>query len=175
MKRFIQIIILLLFTSCTQIGDILPVTAPSIPQGLQEQIMGRINPEDELFSVGKASLTETGTLIAQAYATQNAKKLLKQKLKREVEIDFNSFLLDTDTYTRGLIKPVLNDLMSYTIDLSLKNSIQKGEWQGESSVYSLVAISRTEVLKLSKQVFSGYLSDVSGKLINIKDRIVGEN
>lgn len=176
MSKFIYIFLLLVFTSCANvqemISDALPVVAPNIPIELQEQIVSKVNPENEIFSVGKASINSTGTLLAQAKATQNAKILLKQKLKDEIKVQFNSFLLETDIYSREIIKPVLPELISYTVDLALKNINQKGQWQGETAVYSLVAIERNEVSKLSKKVFSGYLSDVSGKLNNIRTKII---
>ena len=167
---------LILLTGCTNIGnlidDAIPTKAPAIPVALQEQIAAKINPENEIFAVGAASLDRSGGLIAQAKANQNAKNLLKDKLRKEVKINFDSFLLNTDNYSRGIITPVLTDLVNYTVELSLKNSTQKGQWEGESSIYSLVAIDRNRVLELSKQVFSGYIGDISGKLNSIKEKVI---
>ncbi|WP_410207942.1 hypothetical protein [Fusobacterium sp.] len=167
---------LILLTGCTSISNFIdetiPTKAPAIPVALQEQIAGKVNPENEIFAVGASSLDRSGGLIAQAKANQNAKNLLKDKLKKEVKINFDSFLLNTDNYSRGIISPVLTDLINYTVELSLKNSTQKGQWEGENSVYSLVAIDRNKVLDLSKQVFSGYIGDISGKLNSIKEKVI---
>ena len=66
----------------------------------------------------------------------------------------------------------MTDLINYTVELALKNANQTGQWEGENSVYSLVSIDRNKVLELSKQVFSGYIGDISGKLNSIKDKII---
>lgn len=172
---FIFCAFLLVLTGCTSINDFideaLPTKAPAIPVALQEQVASKVNPENEIFAVGSASLDKSGGLIAQAKANKNARELLKQKLIKEVKINFDSFLLNTDNYTKGIINPVMTDLINYTVELALKNATQKGEWEGSNGVYSLVAIDRNKVLELSKQVFAGYLGDISGKLNNIKDKV----
>lgn len=172
---FIFCAFLLVLTGCTSINDFideaLPTKAPAIPVALQEQVASKINPENEIFAVGSASLDKSGSLIAQAKANKNARELLKQKLVKEVKINFDSFLLNTDNYTKGIINPVMTDLINYTVELALKNATQKGEWEGNNGVYSLIAIDRNKVLELSKQVFAGYLGDISGKLNNIKDKV----
>lgn len=178
MKKFFGFLYLCLIflTGCTSINNFIdeaiPSRASAIPVALQEQIAGKVNPENELFAVGSATLDKSGGLIAQAKATQNARNLLKEKLKKEVKINFDTFLLNTDTYTKGIISPVMTDLINYTVELALKNANQTGQWEGENSVYSLVSIDRNKVLELSKQVFSGYIGDISGKLNSIKDKII---
>lgn len=181
MKKFLLLFsaFLMLLAGCTSIGDFiddaLPARQPAVPVSLQEQIATKVNPENEIFAVGAASLDKSGGLIAQAKANKNAKDILKEKLKKEVKINFDSFLLNTDNYTRGIITPVMTDLVNYTVELAVKNSSQRGQWEGESSVYSLVAIDRNRVLELSKQVFSGYIGDISGKLNSIKEKVVETN
>lgn len=166
---------LLVLTGCTSINNFideaLPTKAPAIPVALQEQVASKVNPENEIFAVGSATLNKNGGLLAQAKANKNARDLLKQKLTKEVKLNFDSFLLNTDNYTKGIINPVMTDLINYTVELAIKNSTQKGEWEGTNSVYSLVTIDRNKVLELSKQVFAGYLGDISGKLNNIKEKV----
>jgi hypothetical protein len=177
MKKFILFITIFSFflSGCTSINTFidenLPKKNPTIPVALQEQIATKINPENELFAVGHASIDKSGSLIAQAKANKNAKDLLKEQIKKEVKINFNTFMLNTDTYSKGIISPVLNDLSDYTIDLALKSATQKGAWENDSAVYSLFAVDRERITQVSKQVFASYLGDISGKLNNIKERI----
>lgn len=177
MKKFILFITIFSFflVGCTSINTFidenLPKKNPTIPVALQEQIATKINPENELFAVGHANIDKSGSLIAQAKANKNAKDLLKEQIKKEVKINFNTFMLNTDTYSKGIISPVLNDLSDYTIDLALKSATQKGAWENDSAVYSLFAVDRERINQVSKQVFASYLGDISGKLNNIKERI----
>lgn len=177
MKKFSFIILgfLFLLTGCSSLNNLideaLPTKAPTIPVALQEQIATKINPENEIYSVGYATIDRSGSLIAQAKANKQAKDLLKEKVKKEVKINFNSFLLNSDTYSKSIISPVLSDLSDYTVDLVLKNASQKGAWENETSVYSLFSIERDQVTNISKQVFTGYLGDISGKLNNIRQKI----
>lgn len=175
MKKIIAFIFSFFLLGCISINNLidetLPKKNPTIPVALQEQIASKINPENEIFAVGYCNIDKSGTLIAQAKANKNAKDLLKEQVKKEVKINFNTFLLNTDNYSKNIISPVINDLADYTIDLAVKNSVQKGAWENDTSVYSLFALERNKITELSKQVFTGYLSDVSGKLNNIREKI----
>lgn len=177
MKKFIFYVAIFTFflSGCTSINNFIDETLPkrntTIPVALQEQIATKINPENELFAVGHSSIDKSGAIIAQAKANKHAKDLLKEQIKKEVKINFNTFMLNTDNYSKGIISPVLDDLSDYAIDLALKNSTQKGAWENDTAVYSLFAVNRDKVTEVSKQVFTGYLSDVSGKLNNIKNKI----
>lgn len=177
MKKFILILGLVLFfiTGCTSIDTIINEALPSknttIPVALQEQIATKINPENELFAVGHSSIDRSGSLIAQAKANKNAKESLKALIKKEVKVNFDVFMINIDNYSKGIISPVINDLTDYTVDLGLKNATQKGAWENDSAVYSLFAVDRDKIVELSKEVFSGYLGDISGKLNNIKSKI----
>lgn len=177
MKKILFILCVFLYTltGCTSINNFideaLPAKAPVIPVALQEQIASKINPENEIFAVASASVDKSGSLIAQAKANKAARQLLKRKLEKDIQINFDSFLVNTDNYTKGIITPVIPDLINYAIELSLKNASQKGEWEGTNSVFSLIAIERNKVLELSKQVFAGYIGDISGKLNSIKSKV----
>lgn len=177
MKKFIFLVSILSFllTGCSSINEFidenLPKKTTNIPVALQEQISTKINPENELFAVGFSSVDKSGSLIAQAKANKDAKELLKDQIKKEVKINFNTFMLNTDNYSKGIISPVLNELCDYAVDLSLKSATQKGAWENDSSVYSLFAVDREKINQVSKQIFTGYLGDISGKLENIKKKV----
>ena len=177
MKRFLLFISIFSFfvSGCTSfnnfIDETLPKRNPTVPVALQEQIATRINPENELFSVGYSTIDKSGAIIAQAKANKHAKELLREQLKKEVKINFDTFMLNTDNYSKGIISPVISDLSDYAIDLALKNATQKGAWENDTAVYSLFAVDRDKISEVSKQVFTGYLGDISNKLNNIKNRV----
>lgn len=177
MKKFIFIFILTIFfiSGCTSINTLineaLPTKSSTIPVALQEQIATKINPENELFAVGHANIDKSGSLLAQAKANKNAKEALKVQIKKEVKVNFNVFMMNIDNYSKGIISPVLSDLTDYAVDLGSKHAVQKGAWENDSAVYSLFAVNRDKIVELSKEVFTGYLGDISGKLNNIKSKI----
>lgn len=174
-KILFTLCVLYTLTGCTSINnfidDALPAKAPVIPVALQEQIASKVNPENEIFAVASANIDKSGSLIAQAKANKYSRQLLKRKLEKEIKINFNSFLVNTDSYTKGIITPVIPDLVNYAMELSLKNATPKGEWEGNNAIFSLIAIDRNKVFDISKQVFSGYIGDVSGKLNSIKSKV----
>ena len=157
---FILAFVTLLFTSCSSldetmsnISSALPKKSPEIPLELQEQILTRVNPEQEIYSLGSYKINTSGAIIAQSKANKDAKDLLKSKIKKEVEIYFNSFLLEMDSYSRGLTTPVLSDLNEYASELVLKTATQKGAWENDKKVYSLFVVNRDEIATQSKNVF----------------------
>ena len=170
MKKFIFLICIftLFLSGCSSISTFIDENLPkkntTIPVALQEQIATKINPENELFAVGNSNIDKSGAIIAQAKANKHAKDLLKEQIKKEIKINFNTFMLNTDNYSKGIISPVLSDLTDYAVDV-------KGAWENDTSVYSLFAVDRDKITEVSKQVFTGYLGDVSGKLNSIKNKI----
>lgn len=177
MKKFIFLICIFTFflSGCSSISTFIDENLPkkntTIPVALQEQIATKINPENELFAVGNSNIDKSGAIIAQAKANKHAKDLLKEQIKKEIKINFNTFMLNTDNYSKGIISPVLSDLTDYAVDVALKNASQKGAWENDTSVYSLFTVDRDKITEVSKQVFTGYLGDVSGKLNSIKNKI----
>ena len=175
MKKFMFFIFTFFILGCTSLNNFIDETLPkrntTIPVALQEQIATKINPENELFSIGHSNIDKSGAVIAQAKANKHAKDLLKEQIKKEVKINFDTFMLNTDNYSKGIISPVLSDLSDYAIDLALKNATQKGAWENDTAVYSLFAVDRDKITEVSKQVFTGYIGDVSNKLNNIKSKV----
>lgn len=174
MKKFkglLFILVLSIFAvSCTSINEVF--NTEKIPAGLSAKIKGKVSPTD-IYALGNASTDNVGSLIAQAQATQNAQNILSSKLKNSIKTEMNVFLNKSDKYAQNIITPVMPDLINYATTLCVKNSIKKGEWAGENSVYSLVAINRTQVSQISKEVFTKYLSDLSNNLLNIKQKVDG--
>lgn len=170
--------LIILATGCSSLdstlSNVLPSKSNAVPLELQEQMATRVNPEQELFALGSAEIETSGAIIAQSKANKNAKDLLKGKIKKEVAINFNSFMLNMDSYSKGLAAPVLPDLTEYASELILKNASQKGAWENNKKVYSLFVVERDDVTLQSKNVFSTFLEDISGRLLNTKDKLSGE-
>lgn len=178
MKRSNFIILFLLavvITGCTNINEtissVLPKKSTTVPLELQEQMATRVNPEQELFALGSADIGTSGTIIAQSKANKDAKDILKSKIKKEVEISFNSFMMNMDSYSKGLASPVISDLNEYAAELVLKTAAQKGAWENDKKVYSLFVVNRDEVAVQSKNVFTSFLEDISGRLLNTKEKL----
>ena len=69
------------------------------------------------------------------------------------------------------VPSVLPDLTEYASELILKNASQKGAWENNKKVYSLFVVERDDVAVQSKNVFSTFLEDISGRLLNTKDKL----
>lgn len=158
-------------TSCTSLENPFTTTSTNIPLELQEDIAGKVNPEMDLYAMGKAKIDTSGSILAQSKANMRAKEILKEMIKKEVKANFKVFLDNSDDYSKKIVSPVLGELYNYTTDLCLKNANQKGAWENDTLVYSLFAIDKNKVADLSKQVFTDYLGDVSTKLTDIKQKI----
>lgn len=178
---FILALLTLLFSSCSNldetmstISDAIPKKSSEVPLELQEQILTRVNPEQEIYSLGSFRIGTSGAIIAQSKANKDAKEILKEKIKKELDIHFNSFLLEMDSYSRGLTTPVLRDLNEYASELVLKTATQKGAWENDKKVYSLFVVSRDEIATQAKNVFSSFLTDISGRLLNTKEKLATE-
>lgn len=173
---FILLLLVVLTAGCTSlnetISNVIPKKSSNIPLELQEQMATRVNPEQELFALGSADMEASGAIIAQSKANKNARDILKGKVKKEVEINFNSFLLNMDSYSKGLASPVLSDLNEYASELVLKNAVQKGAWENNQKIYSLFTVSRDDIAEQARNVFSSFLDDISGRLLNTKERII---
>lgn len=171
----ILFLLAVLITGCTSINEtissVIPRKSTAVPLELQEQMATRVNPEQELFALGSADIGTSGAVIAQAKANKDARDILKGKVKKEVEINFNSFMLNMDSYSKGLAAPVLSDLNEYASELVLKKATQKGAWENDKKVYSLFVVTRDDVAEQSKNVFSSFLGDISGRLLNTKEKI----
>ena len=105
MKKIIAFIFSFFLLGCTSINNLidetLPKKNPTIPSCFtRTNSEVKINPENEIFAVGYCNIDKSGTLIAQAKANKNAKDLLKEQVKKEVKINSNTFLLNTDNYSK---------------------------------------------------------------------------
>ena len=52
-----------------------------------------------------------------------------------------------------------------------ETATQKGAWENDKKVYSLFVVNRDEIATQSKNVFSSFLSDISGRLLNTKEKL----
>lgn len=166
--------ILLILSGCSSVNNAVDnflYSTSSIPTSVSQKILDNVNSENELYSIGSANIERNGGLIAQSKAVSRAKEQLKDKIKKEVKIDFNSFLLSTDNYSKKIIKDVLPELSNYSVELILKTANKKSEWETEQSVYTLLVVKRDTITNISKQVFTDYLNDVSNKLNTLKTKV----
>lgn len=141
------------------------------PAGIKEAIATRVNPEKEIYALGSASLGKSGPIVAQSFANKEASDNIKKQVTREVNTIYKSYLLEMDAYSKSIINPVLSDLSSYSTDLIMRKTTQKGAWEDASKVYSLLAVDRSEIETISSRVFRNFISNASKKLENINSSI----
>lgn len=173
MKNRIKIFLVLgaLFTGCSSI-NLSNINMPNfsttpVPARINEAIASRVNPESEIYSLGKANLSKSGAIVAQARANKDAMGELRNKIGNEVDYLYKSYINDMDSYSKSIVSPVVSDLKKYATDLSVKKISQKGAWQDNEKIYSLLVVDKKEVHSISQKVFKNFTDNAAKKLENI--------
>ncbi|AYZ73719.1 hypothetical protein EGX98_06630 [Fusobacterium necrophorum] len=168
MKRILSCLFVstLLLTGCSSSSfrSALDSLNPSIPEAINQAVSSRVNAENELYTVGSASIGQTGSLIAQSKANKIASEALRAKIKAAVETNFKSYTLNMDSYSKNLVSPAIPELTSYTTDLVIKQVKQKGAWEDSNKVYSLLSVPTSEITSTSQKVLKSFLTNTSKKL-----------
>src|SRR3712207_8144875 len=77
MKRILSCLFVsaLLLTGCSSSSfrSTLDSLNPSIPEAINQAVSSRVNAENELYTVGSASIGQTGSIIAQSKANKIAR------------------------------------------------------------------------------------------------------
>ncbi len=173
-KNKIKMLILgtIVLTGCTSFNNVVPnITMPSFstptPARINEAIASRVNPETEIYALGKTTISSSGAIVAQGRANKDAMDELRGKIGREVESLYKSYLLDMDKYSKSIVLPVIPDLKKYSTDLSLKKVSQKGAWQDDEKIYSLLVVNKGEVHSISQKVLKNFIDNAARRLENI--------
>lgn len=170
MNNKIKILILglTLFGGCTSINfPSMPNFSTPVPPRINEAISSRVNPETEIYALGKSRLSKSGAIVAQARANKVATGELENKIGQEVDFLYKSYLNDMDSYSKSIVTPVMSDLKKYATDLSIKKISQKGAWQDNESIYSLLVVNKDEIRGISQKVFKNFVENAARKLENI--------
>ncbi|MEG0397644.1 MAG: hypothetical protein RR656_01005, partial [Cetobacterium sp.] len=138
---------------------------------VQSKIASSIDSENEVYAVGSSSISDSGSLIAIGKATNNAKEILRKKIIKEEEIVFNSFIINSDSYTKKIFTSVAPDLREYTANNLIQKSVKKDTWSEGDKIFVIYAVDKNEIINESKAVFTSYLEDLTNKFQNIKNEI----
>lgn len=168
-NRFIFIIILALFSGCSTMS--IPSVIGGEPSSVESKISSSIDKENEVYGIGSAKIESSGTLIAMGKAKKEARDELKDKILSEEKIIFNSFLINADPYTKGILEPALSDLKDYTATELIQKSIEKDSWVEKNEAYTIISISKGEILSESQHIFIQYLDDITNKFQTIKEGV----
>lgn len=166
----------ILITACTSIKNILPssianLTTTTIPVEIQNAVSSRVNPETDLYTIATATISKSGSNVAQASANKDAADTLKSEIKREVTSRYNEYLTSMDTYSKSIVSPVISDLATYSTDLISKKITQKGAWEDSSKIYTLLSVPKTEIINISDKVLKDFIDNAAKKLNNISSEL----
>ncbi|MGF6906300.1 hypothetical protein [Fusobacterium sp. PH5-44] len=155
----------------TSPGSAISKIFSKIPSDLQEEVNNRVDTNSELFGFGTANSAKIGSAAGQMKSLDNAKSDLNSKIKKEAQKYLNAHYNSLEPYTKTLVKPALSDLVNHTTELSAYNITQKGAWEGENKVHSLVTVKTSDIETHAKNVFSTFLDNMSDKISSAKSSI----
>lgn len=135
------------------------------------RVTSAVDTENEIYSVGSATVESSGVLIAKGKAVSNAKESLKKKIIDEEKIIFSSFLVSTDPYTKKVLESAIPDLMDFAANNLADKSMEKDYWLEGDKVYVVHSISKGEILMESQNTFTIYLDDFINKLNVIREGV----
>ncbi|WP_022819215.1 hypothetical protein [Fusobacterium russii] len=157
----------LLLTSCSSVESVFSnFSTKSTPTAIQEAVASRVNPENELYVLSSSSLSKSGSIVAQSQANKDATVALRAQVKKEVEAAYKSNLEGMDAFSKSVVSPVISDLSTYATDLIMKKVTQKGAWEDNSKIYSLLAVNKNDVNTISQKVFQNFIDSAIKKLEN---------
>lgn len=157
--------------TATSSGSAISRFFTKIPVDLQEEVNNRVDTNSELFGFGTANSEKIGSAAGQMKALDSAKSDLNSKIKKEAQKYLNIHYDSLESYTKTLVKPAMSDLVNHTTELASYNITQKGAWEGENKVHSLVTAEKSDIETHAKNVFSTFLENMSDKISSAKSSI----
>lgn len=154
-------VFLFIMTACESLQNYVPnpLADSSIPVAIQETIASRVNPEKELYVLSSASIAKSGSMLAQANANKNASAILKDKIRQEVVDLFKSYTSEMDAFSGKIIDSSASDLIEYSADLAMKKITQKGAWEDNNKIYTLLTIDRSDIRGIADKVFKKFINE----------------
>lgn len=171
--KFLYVFSFLAFTACSNVNttNILSKFSSEPPVAIKEAVTTRINPENELYALTSANLSKSGSIVAQSIANKEATSLLKSQIKKEVENIYKNHLTEMDPFSRSMLIPVTNDLSNYATDLIMKKITQKGAWEDNSKIYSLLSVNKSEIHSISGKILKNFIENAAKKLDDISNSL----
>ena len=165
-KLFLLALATVLVTGCSSISSVSNYFSSETPTAIQEAVASRVNPESELYVLSSASLSKRGSIVAQSQANKDASSALRSQIKKEVDALYKGYLENMDAFSKSVVSPVTSDLSTYSTDLIMKKVTQKGAWEDNSKIYSLLSVDKSEINNISQKVFKNFVDSAVKKLGN---------
>lgn len=165
-RLFLLAFSVLLISGCSSINEMVPKLSSnsSTPTAIQEAVASRVNPETDLYSLTSATISKSGSIVAQSQANKDASAYLRNQIKKEVDSLYKGKLDEMDAFSKSMVSPVISDLSNYATDLVMKKVTQKGAWEDSSKIYSLLSVNKTEISSISDKVFKNFIDEAVKKL-----------
>lgn len=165
-RLFLLAFSVLLISGCSSINEMVPKLSSnsSTPTAIQEAVASRVNPETDLYSLTSATISKSGSIVAQSQANKDASAYLRNQIKKEVDSLYKGKLDEMDAFSKSMVSPVISDLSNYATDLVMKKVTQKGAWEDSSKIYSLLSVNKTEINSISDKVFKNFIDEAVKKL-----------
>lgn len=172
LKLVFTMITLIFMQGCSTLDSISASTSDfleTVPQNVKTAAMEKVDQENELYGIGSSTIGDSGVEIATAKAAVDAKKSLRNLVKTEADMNFNSFMLNMDSHTKKIYTPIIPDLVNYTVEIEMEKAVEEGKWVDGKRAYSLVTVKRSSVFEESKKTFRTFTDKLSEKIKNAKN------
>ena len=157
---------MLMLNACSSVDNVFSKLSSnsSTPTAIQEAVASRVNPETELYVLSSASLSKSGSIVAQSQANKDATTSLRNQVKKEVDLIYKTRIDEMDAFSKSVVSPVASDLATYSTDLIMKKVTQKGAWEDNAKIYSLLAVNKSEITTISDKVLKNFIDSAVKKL-----------
>lgn len=157
---------MLILNACSSVDNVFSKLSSnsSTPTAIQEAVASRVNPETELYVLSSASLSKSGSIVAQSQANKDATTSLRNQVKKEVDLIYKTRIDEMDAFSKSVVSPVASDLATYSTDLIMKKVTQKGAWEDNAKIYSLLAVNKSEITTISDKVLKNFIDSAVKKL-----------
>ena len=166
-KFILQILLLGLLGGCSTfeaISQKASTLTSSIPREVENEALGKVNTETQLYSIGSATITDSGLHYSASKALDNSREKLKVEIEKEANLIFKSFTLEMDSHRKKIFSPIIPDLILFIAQNQISNAVESGDWNDEDKSYILLTVERENIRKYSEEVFSNYVSELIKKL-----------
>lgn len=157
---------MLILNACSSVDNVFSKLSSnsSTPTAIQEAVASRVNPETELYVLSSSSLSKSGSIVAQSQANKDATTSLRNQVKKEVDLIYKTRIDEMDAFSKSVVSPVASDLATYSTDLIMKKVTQKGAWEDNAKIYSLLAVNKSEITTISDKVLKNFIDSAVKKL-----------
>lgn len=149
-KLFLLALATVLVTGCLSISSVSNYFSSETPTAIQEAVASRVNPESELYVLSSASLSKSGSIVAQSQANKDASSALRSQIKKKWMLLYKGYL-EIWMHFLSLLYPVRSDLSTYSTDLIMKKLLKKELGKINRMIYSLLSVDKSEINNISQK------------------------